>query len=119
MVVIIGLVAAMFAVVSLRIFMAQQQVQLDQLNRDVTKARQYFDQLRAERSNLQSPSVLMQQATGVGMEPAVKVKIIAVSPEVAASVAATVGKIDADLLGPKNSPLVQFGEVKSRVGRTP
>lgn len=118
-IVIVGLVAAMFAVVSLRIYMAQQQVKLDQLNQDVTRARQYFDQLRAERSNLQSPAVLMEQAAALGMEPAVKTKIIAVSPDVAASVAATVGKIDSDLLGPKNSPLVQFGEVKSRVGRTP
>lgn len=117
--VIVGLVAAMFAVVSLRIFMAQQQVKLDKLNQDVTKARQYFDQLRAERANLQSPSVLMEQAKAIGMEPAVKTKIVAVSPEAAAAVAATVGKIDSDLLGPGNSPLVQFGEVKSRVGRTP
>jgi len=118
-VILASLVAMMFAVVSLRIYMAQQQVKLDQLNQDVTKARQYFDQLRAERSNLQSPSVLMEQAKVLGMEPAVKTKIIAVSPEVAAVVAATVGKIDEDFLGPSQSPLVRFGEVKSQVGRTP
>ncbi len=117
--IIVLLVAAMFAVVSLRIYMAQQQVKLDQLNQDVTKARQYFDQLRAERSNLQSPSVLMEQARAIGMEPAMKTKIVAVSPEAAALVAATVGKIDEDFLGSSESPLVQFGEVKSQVGRTP
>lgn len=117
--VIVSLLTMMFAVVSLRIYMAQEQVKLDQLNQDVTKARQYFDQLRAERSSLQSPSVLMEQARTIGMEPAVKTKIVAVSPEVAAVVAATVGKIDDDFLGPSESPLVQFGEVKSQVGRTP
>lgn len=117
--VITSVLLVMFAVVGLRIYMAQQQVKLDQLNQDVTKARQYFDQLRAERSQLQSPSVLLEQARALGMEPAVKIKIIAVSPDAAAAVAATVGEVDESFRGPVTSPLVQFGEMKSRVGLTP
>lgn len=118
-VVLVALVGAMFAVVSLRIYMAQQQVNLDQLNQDVTKARQYFDQLRAERATLQSPTVLMEEARLLGMEPAVNVRIVAVSPDAAAAVAATVGKIDGEFLDDASTPLVQYGRVKSEVGRTP
>ena len=50
-VVLVGIL--MLGIVSLRAYMAQQEMHLDKLNYDITRARAHFETLRAERANLQ------------------------------------------------------------------
>ena len=107
--------ALMGSVVALRVHMAQQQMKLDSLNSDIYRARQHFETLRAERARMQSPNHLISQAQMQGMVPSVGNRIVAVLPSIAAEVASTVGKIDTDVIDGVESPLDQFGRMKSSV----
>lgn len=109
----------MCSVVVLRVHMAQQQMRLDKLNSDIYRARQHSETLRAERARMQSPIHLIGQAQTLGMVPSLGNRIVAILPSIAAEVASTVGKIDADVIEPVDSPLDQFGRMKSRVNGAP
>jgi hypothetical protein len=118
---VIVLVASFFAllaaVVALRTHLAQQQIVLDSLNRDVAMARDHFDALRAERARLRSPEVLTDAARSIGMSMApIGRRIISVPPEVAAEVAAGVGVVDGDVVEAEDSALAEYGELKARIG---
>lgn len=117
--VVAPLLLVMCAVVALRAHMAQQQLRIDKLNYDISRARQHFDSLRAERASLQSPEVLIERARQMGMVPSVGVRIVDIPASVAAEVAATVGKIDADVATGAESPLDEFGRLKPAVVGAP
>lgn len=112
-------VVAMGMVVSLRVHMAQQQLRIDRLNYDISRARQHFDSLRAQRASLQSPEFLISRAREMGMVPSVGSRIVEVPASVAADVAANVGKIDADVAGSLETPLDEFGRLKPSVVGAP
>jgi hypothetical protein len=113
------IVFAMFAVVALRAHMAQQQMRYDKLNYDISRARQHFDTLRAQRAALQSPTVLISQARSIGLVQSVGTRLVEVPAGVAAEIAATVGKVDADVIASKKSPLDEFGRLKATVEGSP
>jgi hypothetical protein len=106
-------------VVAVRAHMAQQQMKIDKLNYDISRAREHFDTLRAERASLQSPEVLTEQARAMGMVPSQGVTIVNVPAGIAAEVAATVGKVDADVVATSESPLDKFGRLKKTVEGAP
>jgi hypothetical protein len=106
-------------VVALRAHMAQQQMKMDKLNYDISRAREHFDTLRAERASLQSPEVLTEQARIMGMVPSLGVTIVGIPAAVAAEVAATVGKVDPDVVAADESPLDEFGRLKKTVVGAP
>jgi cell division protein FtsL len=110
---------AMGLVVAVRAHMAQQQMKIDKLNYDISRAREHFDTLRAERASLQSPEVLTEQARAMGMVPSQGVTIVNVPAGIAAEVAATVGKVDADVVKTSESPLDEFGRLKKTVVGAP
>lgn len=110
---------AMGLVVAVRAHMAQQQMKMDKLNYDISRAREHFDTLRAQRASLQSPEVLTEQARIMGMVPSLGVTIVNVPPAIAAEVAATVGKVDADVVAADESPLDEFGRLKKTVVGAP
>jgi cell division protein FtsL len=112
-------VIAMGLVVSLRVHMAQQQLRIDRLNYDISRARMHFDSLRAERASLQSPQFLISRAREMGMVPSLGSRIVEVPVSVAADVAANVGKIDADVVGSRETPLDEFGRLKPAVVGAP
>ena len=112
-------VVAMFCIVSLREYMAQQEMRLDKLNYDITRARAHFETLRAERANLQSPGQLMNQASRMGLVPSFPIRIVGSPAAVAAEVAATVGKVDSDVIAHTESPLDEFGRMKAVVVGSP
>jgi len=107
----------MFSIVSLRAHMAQQEMRLDKLNYDITRARAHFETLRAERANLQSPGQLMNQASL--MVPSLGIRLVGIPAAVAAEVAATVGKVDSDVIAHTESPLDEFGRLKAVVVGSP
>jgi cell division protein FtsL len=110
---------AMGLVVAVRAHMAQQQMKMDKLNYDISRAREHFDTLRAQRASLQSPEVLTEQARAMGMVPSQGVTIVNVPAVIAAEVAATVGKVDADVVAADESPLDEFGRLKKTVVGAP
>jgi hypothetical protein len=109
----------MLGIVSLRAYMAQQEMRLDKLNYDITRARAHFETLRAERANLQSPGQLMNQASLMGLVPSLGIRMVGIPASVAAEVAATVGKVDSDVATHTESPLDEFGRMKAVVVGTP
>jgi len=113
------LVVVMFCIVSLRAHMAQQEMRLDKLNYDITRARAHFETLRAERANLQSPGQLMNQAGLMGLVPSLGIRMVGIPAAVAAEVAATVGKVDSDVVAHTESPPDEFGRMKAVVVGTP
>jgi len=110
---------AMLAIVTLNVAMAQQQMRLDRLNSDVYRARAHFEELRADRAQLQSPGHLMKEARAIGLVPAMATKTVNIPASIAAEVAATVGKIDADMTTHSESPLDKFGRLKAVVVGNP
>ncbi|MEY3656564.1 MAG: hypothetical protein RL114_922 [Actinomycetota bacterium] len=113
------LLVAMGMVVALRAHMAQQQMKIDKLNYDISRAREHFDALRADRASLQSPEVLTQKAHEMGMVPSLGTSIVNVPAGIAAEVAATVGKVDSDVIAATESPLDEFGRLKKTVVGAP
>lgn len=107
--------AVLFFVVALQTHMAQQQVRLDKINSDISRARRHFETLRAERAQLQSPTHLIARAHEFGMVPGVNVRVVEVPAAIAAEVAANVGKIDEDVAISTESPLDEFGRLKPAV----
>ena len=114
-----AVVTVMFCIVSLRAYMAQQEKRLDKMNYDITRARAHFETLRAERANLQSPGQLMNQASLMGLVPSFPIRVVGIPAAVAAEVAATVGKVDSDVVAHTESPLDEFGRMKAVVVGTP
>jgi hypothetical protein len=106
-------------VVALRAHMANQQMKIDSLNYDISRARLHFDTLRAERAALQSPEKLIANARAMGMVPSVSTRIIDIPAAVAAEVAATVGKVDSDVASAQESQLDEFGRLKVAVVGAP
>ena len=113
------LLVAMGMVVALRAHMAQQQMKIDKLNYDISRAREHFDSLRADRASLQSPEILMKKAHEMGMVPSLGTTIVNVPAGIAAEVAATVGKVDSDVIAATESPLDEFGRLKKTVVGAP
>lgn len=109
----------LIGVVALRTYIATQQMQLDKLNQDVSRARDHFDELRADRARLQSPDVLMMQARGLGMVPAATTQIMGVPADIAAEVAAEVGKVDSDVASQVDDSLDAYGRLKAQIGSAP
>ena len=117
--VLAALVILRCCIVSLRAHMAQQEMRLDQMNYDITRARSHFETLRAQRANLQSPGQLMKQASMMGLVPNLGIQVVGIPASVAADVASTVGKVDSDVAAHIESPLDEFGRMKSVVVGTP
>lgn len=109
----------LMAVVILRVHMAQQQMRLDRLNYDISRARLHFDELRAERASLQSPENLIAEARKMGMLPGRSTRIVDIPAAVAAEVAATVGKVDEDVVKGQETALDEFGRLKATVVNVP
>lgn len=113
------LVTVMFCIVSLRAHMAQQEMRLDTLNYDISRARAHFETLRAQRANLQSPGHLMNKASLIGLVPSLGIRVTGIPASVAAEIASTVGKVDSDVVAHTQSPLDEFGRIKAAVVGAP
>ncbi len=114
-----SLILVMGLAVALRAHIAQQQMQIDKLSYNISRAREHFDSLRADRASLQSPEVLTVKAHQMGMVPSMGTQIVNVPAAIAAEVAATVGKVDSDVIAATESPLDEFGRLKKTVVGAP
>ena len=117
---IAGLViSCMFAVAVLQSNMAQQQLKIDRLSRDIVRARNNFDRLRAERARYQSPDYLSGRAKELGLVPGLQTAMVAIPVDIAVEVASGLGKVDSDVKESDQSPLDQFGRMKRTVQEAP
>jgi hypothetical protein len=91
-VVVIGVL--MLAAVVLHTRLAERQLRIDRLERQVAAERSNFDVLRQQRAELRSPTRLATEATGLGMFTAIETEFIGVDPYVLAQVLAATGTID-------------------------
>jgi cell division protein FtsL len=91
-VVVIGVL--MLAAVVLQTRLAERQLEIDRLERQVSAAHANFDVLRQQRADLRSPTRLAAEASGLGMFTAVETEFVAIDPLVVAQILAATGTID-------------------------
>lgn len=112
-------IGCMFSVAALQSNMAQQQMRIDRLSRDIVRARNNFDKLRAERARFQSPEYLTERAKAMGLMQGIETVMVPIPVDIAVEVASGIGKVDSDVVGSKPSPLDQFGRMKRTVQEAP
>jgi hypothetical protein len=101
--------------------LAERQLALDRLDRQVTAERERFDELRYERAELRSPVRLATEASALGMRRGRASTFVSVSPDAVARQLAAAGPIGdhAVRIVLHTDPLDQFRAVKSVTGATP
>lgn len=95
--------------------LAERQLALDRLDRQVTAERERFDELRYERAELRSPVRLAAGASELGMRRGRASTFVSVTPEAVARQLAAAGPIgdNAVRIVIHTDPLDQFRAVKS------
>jgi len=95
--------------------LAERQLRLDRLDRQVSAERERFDELRYERAELRSPVRLAEAASALGMYRGEVSTFVAVTPEAVARQLAAAGAIgdNAGQILIHTDPLDQFRAVKS------
>ncbi len=73
---------------------AEQQLRLDALTKDLRLSESHYDNLRQERAELLSPSRLREEAVMMGMYQGLSTKFVEVSPEVVAEVMSSTAKMN-------------------------
>jgi hypothetical protein len=105
--------------VALQTRIAQNQLALDKIDREVKLARERYDVLRQARAELRSPNRLMVEATRLGMTPAKNGEFMTIAPEIIAKVEASSGWLANNPAENSVSSFDQFGKVKAVAGDTP
>ncbi len=95
--------------------LAERQLRLDRLDRQVAAERERFDELRYERAELRSPVRLAVAASELGMRRGRATTFVSVTPEAVARQLAAAGPIgdNAVRIVIHTDPLDQFRAVKS------
>ena len=113
-------VIVMLGAAMLHTELAGRQLEIDRLDRALAGQQERFDELRAQRAVLRSPTRLGDFALSLGMSPMERSEFVAVDPWVMArAIAAT---SDALVIGTDpemSAPLEQFRLVKALGGETP
>lgn len=101
--------------------LAERQLELDRLDRQVTAERERFDELRYERAELRSPVRLAADSSELGMRRGRASTFVSVTPEAVARQLAAAGPIgdNAVRIVIHTDPLDQFRAVKSVTEATP
>jgi hypothetical protein len=107
------IVLAMLGAAAFQTLLAQRQLELDRLDRDITAAREHYEVLRQERAELRSPQRLAGIASAAGMVPARQSTFVQLPPELIAIVQESVGTLPASSAAEDPDPLEQFRTVKS------
>jgi hypothetical protein len=101
--------------------LAERQLRLDRLDRQVAEERERFDELRYQRAELRSPVRLAAAASELGMRRGRASTFVAVTSDAVARQLAAAGPIgdDAVRIVIHTDPLEQFRAVKSVTGDAP
>ena len=101
--------------------LAERQLRLDRIDRQVAAERERFDELRYERAELRSPVRLATAASELGMRRGRVTTFVSVTPDAVARQLAAAGPIgdNAVRIVIHTDPLDQFRAVKSVTEATP
>ena len=91
-VVVIGML--MLSAVVLHTRLAERQLQIDRLERQVSNSRQLFDVLRQQRAELRSPTRLAAESQRLGMYAAPHTDFISADPWTLAQILASTGTVN-------------------------
>jgi cell division protein FtsL len=114
----IVLLIVMIAMLGAAIFhtqLAERQLEIDQLDRQVNEERERFDELRRDRAVLRSPQRIADEAGALGMVRGETSRFIDIDPMALAVQLAAAGATDDDTTRViiESGPLDQFRDVKS------
>ena len=112
---LVGIMVAMLGAAVFHTQLAERQLTIDELERQVQTERERFDELRYDRAVLRSPQRIATEADGLGMVRGETSEFISVDPmDLAIQIAAagpTDGRTTSIIDG--EGPLEQFSDVKS------
>jgi hypothetical protein len=107
------LAASMMAATVFQTSIAQRQLELDRIDRDISASREAYDQLRRERAELRSPGRLAEVAASAGLIPADDASFVLVPSDVLVAVRQSTGTLDPSLVSGPDELLGEFREVKA------
>jgi cell division protein FtsL len=111
-------VSAMLASASFQTRLAQSQLELDRLDREISSSRESYDSLRRERAELRSPGRLSEVAEATGMVSTDEVSYMEIDPSTNVAIQQATGLLDG--LGSGDEELLdQFRDVKAATDGTP
>lgn len=99
--------------------LAQNQLELDRVERAVDAERERFDELRLQRAELRSPAYLAAAAASIGMIPGSDTAFVAVGPGVVEAILVSTGGADPSVGISADDPFSAYGEVKALVSSSP
>jgi cell division protein FtsL len=111
-------VSAMLASAAFQTRVAQSQLELDRIDRDLSSSRENYDSLRRERAELRSPARLAEVAEATGMVSTDEVTYMDIDPATYAAVQQATGLLDDSGTGDAEL-LEQFRDVKAATDGTP
>jgi hypothetical protein len=115
----IALFAMLIGTVAFQTQIAQKQLALDKVNKQVAAARDRYDTLRRQRAELRSPNRLAVEATRLMMGTGGSNEFMQITPEERAVVLAAAGQLPDDIGGSGQTSLEEFGQVKAVTGDAP
>lgn len=113
------LFGVLLAITAFQTRLAERQLQLDRVERQVSAERDRYDQLRQARAQLRSPERLAAEALALGMAPGTATEFVDLPPDVVALVAAAAGALDERTARPLTRSLDDFRTVKETLGVGP
>ncbi len=114
-IVLLAVMAAMLGAAVFHTQLAERQLEIDQLEREVRAERTRFDELRRDRAVLRSPQRIADEAKALGMAPGETSRFVEIDPmQLAVQLAASgVTADDTNRVIVETGPLDQFRDVKS------
>ncbi len=109
-------ITLMMVVVIFQTRLAETQLNVDAVERQISVERARYDELRLQRSALREPSRLVAEATALGMVPGSKTNFTSVDPSAVASVLVSMGGLDLEQFANTREPLKNYSEIKALVG---
>ena len=97
---VVFMVVGVIMVVIFQAMIAEQQLRLDAVSKDLQLAEYNYEDLRQERAELLAPNRLRYEAMMLGMYQGLSTKFVEVPADIVAAVAAATGKMDPQLAEP-------------------
>ncbi len=94
------MVLGVIMVIIFQAMIAEQQLRLDSVSRNLELAEYNYEDLRQERAELLAPNRLRYEAMSLGMYQGLSTKFVEIPADVVAAVVASTGKMDPQLADP-------------------
>jgi len=94
------MVVGVIMVIIFQAMIAEQQLRLDSVSRNLELAEYNYEDLRQERAELLAPNRLRYEAMSLGMYQGLSTKFVEIPADVVAAVVASTGKMDPQLADP-------------------